>query len=54
VQAGGGVSNGGVFEVWTGFFTGSAPNWKNMTVSEAPGDMRDKDDRVKITTITLD
>jgi hypothetical protein len=40
--------------VWTGFFTGSNPNWKNMAVSEAPADMRDTADRVKITTITLD
>lgn len=44
----------GQYEVWTGFFTGSNPNFKNMPVSEAPGDMRDKDDRVKITTITVD
>ena len=51
--AGGGYAVGN-YEVWTGFFTGSNPNFKNMTVSEAPGDMRDKDDRVKITTITVD
>jgi len=25
-----------------------------MTVTEAPNDMRDKDDRVKITTITVE
>ena len=54
VQASGGSYARGAYEVWTGFFTGSNPNFKNMTVSEAPGDMRDKDDRVKITTITLD
>ena len=54
VQASGGGYARGAYEVWTGFFTGSNPNFKNMTVSEAPGDMRDKDDRVKITTITLD
>ena len=51
--AGGGYAVGN-YEVWTGFFTGSNPNFKNMAVSEAPGDMRDKDDRVKITTITVD
>ena len=52
--AGAGAFTPGGYEVWTGFFTGSNPNWKNMTVSEAPGDMRDQADRVKITTITLD
>jgi len=50
----GGAFPGGSYEVWIGFFTGSAPNWKNMTVSEAPGDMRDNVDRVKITTVVLD
>ena len=54
VTAGGGAFAKGPYEVWTGFFTGTAPNWKNMPVSEAPGDMRDTVDRVKITTITLD
>ena len=54
VVAGGSAFAPGKYEVWTGFFTGSAPNWKNMPVSEAPGDMRDTVDRVKITTITLD
>ncbi len=44
----------GQYEVWTGFFTGANPNWKNMPVSEAPGDMRDNTDRVKITSILLD
>jgi len=54
VMAGGGAFAAGPYEVWTGFFTGTAPNWKNMTVSEAPGDRRDNADRVKITTITLE
>ncbi len=54
VQATSGGYAQGAYEVWTGFFTGANPNFKNMSVSEAPGDMRDKDDRVKITTITLD
>ena len=54
VIAGGPASPKGSYEVWTGLFTGSNPNWKNMPVSEAPGDMRDNADRVKITTITLD
>ena len=54
VTAAGGGYASGVYEVWTGFFTGSNPNFKNMTVTEAPNDMRDKDDRVKITTILVD
>ncbi|HUS30444.1 MAG TPA: hypothetical protein VMZ53_18170 [Kofleriaceae bacterium] len=54
VTAGGGAFAPGAYEVWTGFFTGSNPNWKNMTVSEAPPEMRDTADRVKITTIVLD
>jgi len=54
VTAGAGAFTPGSYDVWTGFFTGSAPNWKNMTVSEAPPDQRDTADRVKITTITLD
>ena len=54
VTAGAGAFTPGGYEVWTGFFTGSAPNWKNMPVSEAPADMRDTADRVKITTIVLE
>jgi hypothetical protein len=54
VTAGAGAFAPGPYEVWTGFFTGSNPNWKNMAVSEAPADMRDTADRVKITTIMLD
>jgi hypothetical protein len=53
VTAGGAGFVNAPHEVWTGFFTGSNPNWKNMTISEAPADMRDQTDRVKITTIGL-
>jgi hypothetical protein len=53
VTAGGAGFVGAPHDVWTGFFTGSNPNWKNMTISEAPADMRDQTDRVKITTISL-
>jgi len=42
------------YELWIGFFTGTNPNFKNMTLSEAPGDMRDQNDRVKIMSIALD
>jgi hypothetical protein len=54
VRAGGGAFPAGKYDLWIGFFTGSAPNWKNMNVSEAPGDMRDTADRVKITSVILD
>jgi hypothetical protein len=53
-SAGSSAFPAGVHDVWLGFFTGAAPNWRNMTVSEAPGDMRDNADRVKITTIGLE
>jgi hypothetical protein len=39
--AGGGYAVGN-YEVLTGFFTGSNPNFKNMAVSEAPSDMRER------------
>jgi hypothetical protein len=52
----GGVFPGGMYDVWIGFFTGSNPNWRNMTVTlpEKRSDMRDNADRVKITSIGLD
>ena len=53
VIAGGGASPSGSYEVWTGFFTGQAPNWRNMPV-EAASDVKDNADRVKITTIGVD
>jgi hypothetical protein len=53
-RAGGGAFPAGVYDVWIGFFTGTNPNWRNMTLSEAPGDMRDNADRVKITSIGLE
>jgi hypothetical protein len=56
ITAGNATSPKGPLEVWTGFFTGSSGNFKNMPISEAPQDMRDPaaTDRVKITTIVLD
>jgi len=47
----------GPVDVWTGFFTGSTGNYKNMPLSEAPSAMRDPNPetpRLKITTIVLD
>jgi hypothetical protein len=53
VIAGGPTFPLGTYEIWTGLFTGTNPNWKNMPVSEAPGDMRDNADRVKIGSIEV-
>lgn len=53
-SAGSGAFPAARYDVWTGFFTGAAPSWRNMTLSEAPGDMRDTVDRVKIATIGLE
>ncbi len=53
VTAGGSGFSAGRYDMWIGFFTGQAPNWKNMTVSEAPPDQRDTADRVKILSIQL-
>ena len=53
VIAGNGSFAPGPYDVWTGFFTGSTPNFKNMPVEEAPADQRDGADRVKITKIQL-
>lgn len=54
VTAGGKTFPPGRYDLWMGFFTGTAPNWKNMTVSEAPSDQRDTADRVKVASIILE
>ena len=56
VTAGAGAFQPGSYDVWTGFFTGTNPNFKNMPISQGPGDMRDPagTDRIKITTIVLE
>jgi len=41
------------FEVWTGLFTGSNPNWRNMPVSTARDGLKDNVNRVRIGTIRL-
>ncbi len=53
VAGGGGVPRG-TYDLWTGFFTGTNPNWKNMPLTEAPGDIRDTTDRVKLMQFTLE
>jgi len=54
VVAGSGGHPLGPYQLWLGFFTGTAPNYRNMPVSTAPGDLRDTNDRVKITKVILD
>jgi hypothetical protein len=44
----------GRIDVWIGFFTGSSPSFRNMPVSEAPPELRDQHDRVKIANLVLD
>lgn len=54
VVAGGGSYAPGGYDVWTGFFTGSTPNFKNMPVTEAPAGRRDDANRIKIATLKLE
>lgn len=53
-SAGTGAYPAGRIDVWVGFFTGTNPSFRNMSVSEAPPDLRDQHDRVKITSLLLD
>ncbi len=53
-SAGGGAYPAGRVDVWIGFFTGSSPSFRNMSLSEAPPEIRDQHDRVKITSLVLD
>jgi hypothetical protein len=53
-SVGSGAYPRGRLDVWIGFFTGSSPSFRNMSVSEAPADLRDQHDRVKITSLGLD
>jgi hypothetical protein len=41
------------FEVWTGFFTGTNPNWRNMPVSSARDGLKDSVNRVRLGTMKL-
>lgn len=54
IEAGGATFPPGAYDVWVGFFTGSSPNWRNMTVSSAPADSRDNVDRVRLLKLKLD
>ncbi len=53
-SAGSGAYPPGPVDVWIGFFTGANPSFRNMPLSEAPPEIRDQHERVKITTLVLD
>ncbi|MBZ0232391.1 MAG: carboxypeptidase-like regulatory domain-containing protein, partial [Deltaproteobacteria bacterium] len=44
----------GRYTVWTGFYTGWAPTWRNFEVHAAPASMRDSNHRIKIADIVLE
>ncbi|MCE9574997.1 MAG: hypothetical protein K8W52_17740 [Deltaproteobacteria bacterium] len=54
VETGGLGMAAGSYDIRIGFFTGSNPNWKNMTVSQAPAGKKDSNNRVLIDTIQLE
>ncbi|MDX2090048.1 MAG: hypothetical protein SFX73_19480 [Kofleriaceae bacterium] len=54
LTAGGGAAPSARYDLLIGFFTGSNPNFRNMPLSEAPPDMRDETNRVKIMSIALE
>ena len=54
VSAGNTAYPPGRIDVWIGFFTGSSPSFRNMPISEAPPEIRDKNDRIKLTGLVLD
>ncbi len=53
VQAGNSGFNAGAYDVWIGFFTGTNPNWRNMTVTTAPAGLKDGNNRVKVGSVVL-
>ena len=53
ITAGGGGHPKGPYNIWIGFFSGAAPNWKNMPVKSS-SEQRDEVDRVKITSLIVD
>ena len=44
----------GTYEVWTGFFGGVAPNWVNLSLSDAPPGLRDDGQRYKLTSVVVE
>jgi hypothetical protein len=54
MQAGGNGAPPGRYEIWIGWFTGQNPNFTNMQLTKGPDDMRDANNRAKITAIELE
>jgi hypothetical protein len=54
LTAGGGAAPSARYDLLIGFFTGTNPNFRNMPLSEAPPDMRDETNRVKIMSVALE
>jgi hypothetical protein len=54
VEASGVGLNPGSYELWTGFFTGTNPNWTNMHITQAPSGWKDNAERVHLGTIVFD
>jgi hypothetical protein len=55
MTAGGNGAPPGTYEVWVGWFTGTAPNFTNMQLtSKIPEKLSDANNRAKITTIELE
>jgi hypothetical protein len=53
VEAGNASFPGGNYDVWFGFFTGSNPNWRNMTVTAEGIGKKDNVNRVKIGQVRM-
>ena len=51
VEAGGVTHPKGTYSIWTGFFTGSNGQWKNMVVRSGNAD---RDNRVSLGSIRID
>jgi RNA polymerase sigma factor (sigma-70 family) len=44
----------GTYDVRIGFFTGWAPSWRNLPISEAPAELRHASDGLQLTTIVVE
>lgn len=53
VEAGNASFPGGNYDVWIGFFTGSNPSWRNMTVTAEGIGKKDNVNRVKIGQVRM-
>lgn len=44
----------GAYALWTGLFTGWAPRWINLPISDAPAAIRDSFDRIALGTVVVE